>query len=644
MNMNEESNLLAGDYNLFLKNTIETFYRKAFSPDDTDKTIYRVFLKRRCFVLACQYIRMHEVNPDVLETVCSDTGMRVVAQHMAKEFFVFRRRYPHKNIDEFPYRIRVYDNVLIYGRSLNRLLHECTKIFADTYINLQKSTSDFLTADLYRIFPEWVTIQTAFQNEDSFLLPQRYRKCLTESLNVCSPSVWRKFVFELAEIIFQSDIPNAAFIPALQFSSGCSADNIAAAFEQCRSEGLLSEFTMDRNDYRGRRLDTYTAVLSDENNIHFVFTIRCTEKYMIPFVFLPELSEKEADDIMTAFSLKYPGIFQRERQSYHHECLRSVYAELLNMLLAVAVLRFFLKKLDSHIHTGTLFLHTTADMMDYNYAHDPDVRRILADMLDPENPPPFSFEELKTLLYTAVEPKKCIFRGIEDITAMENTTVSDTLRQKTEKRTERIVFDCGIDSEINAYRMLKSPHVFYPARNLTTGRYLYRLYTYRDSWSRRAIPVSRAFSYLLQMMDAGCLSMTVETHHNQYVQCLRAGEQSLNMFTYRYAEYLPILNAIQLKCLQQGNYTVEGIFYELRFFFYACRKYGQTHGIDISRIENINRKYKPYLIYILYQMYRSGQNCSDSMYLTEKKLKALQVSVPPQEYIKTWELLYFIIS
>ena len=632
-------------------NTIEKFYKEALAPADTDKKIYRVFLKRRCFVLGCKYIMKNNIDPAIRETVYSDVGMRVAAQKIAGDFWQFRKDFPEKSPDQFPCRIMVFDDILIYGRSLNRLLSDCEEIFAKTYMKLQQSNSNSLRAELYNIFLTFVTIRTIWRNKNSYLLTPRYQKCFVRENNAYEPKDWRKFCYDIAEKNCREDIPNAAFIPSLQFVNECSAKDIEGGFSACQISNRMPDFIKDINEYHGRRLYTYTAVCSAEDAVQFVLSIRCTKEYMIPFVFLPALTEEQNGRLIKAFSSKcpdYSDILQKKQKEWCHEYLRPVYAELVNMLLSVTLLRAFLQALDDHINTKLLLKQNTSSVMAYNYAHDPDVTTLLTNLFDPKKPAPFSMEELTFLLVDIVGQKTFLFKGISDISTDTGRQIPWELKQRIERRIEKVVFSYGIYTEKRAYRSLQGHYSLHnasvryfpmPEKN-NIGYFLHEIYNYKDSWSRQALPLNQAFAYLFQMMDAGCVALTADYMEKSYVQSLKAGEQSINMLIYRYAEYLPLLNEVQLRCIEQGKHNTEGLYKEFHDFFKACREYGKENNIDISNIEKIEKKWRYYLMYIVWELYNAGQPCSDYMYLVEKKLRKLTVKVSSQQYIKSWKQLY----
>lgn len=640
---------------IFLKNSISDEYcEKQFGYNIPEENIHRVFIGRRSFVSICKYIDENEVNREILKTIYSDVGIRVAVKELAKKFFDFTKNSNEKNIAQFPYRIVIFDDILIYGRTLGGLLSACEEIFADTYFLLEKYSSNYSREELYNIFLSFVKIDTVLKNKSSSLLKTRYQKCIIPRDNYCEPKEWRKISYEIAESTFYADIPNAAFIPALKFMESFSKADFAKAFAECQSKGLLSDFKMIKNNYRGRKLDSYIAVFSENDTLKFVFTVRCTEKYIIPFVFLPALNDSQYDRIMETLFRKYP-LFKNElkyrRREWSSPQLNIIYTELINMIVTTVFLRAFLAEFGSNVNLKSILANTTANIMEYNYAHDREIKSLLESLLNYEKVPLCSLSEMKKLLSDTIGLRKYIFKGISDITLNDKYDKSVKFIQRTERRFEKAVFDYGITSEKSAYNMMKnffSPnyssmsYFSLPSKNLI-GNILQKIYSYEDSWVRRTISLNNTFAYLLQMMDSGCMSLTVGKNDGEYIQCLKTGEQSLNMLIYRYAQYLPLLNEIQWRCKRQGRNTPEGLYYEFNYFFDSCHAYGEKNHANTKDIESIRDEFRLYLIYIVCQLYNSGQSCEDYMYLVDKKLADLNVSISPKEYIQSWKNLYFDI-
>ena len=184
---------------IFLKNSISDEYcQKQFGCKIPAENIYRVFIGRRSFVNICKYIEKNTVDEEILKTIYSDVGIRVTVKKLAKKFFDFTNNSNQKNTARFPYRIIIFDDILIYGRALGGLLSACEEIFADIYYSLDKHGNDYSREELYNIFLGFVKIDTAFKNKSSNLLKTRYQKCIVPKDNYYEPKKWRKFSYEIA--------------------------------------------------------------------------------------------------------------------------------------------------------------------------------------------------------------------------------------------------------------------------------------------------------------------------------------------------------------------------------------------------------------------------------------------------------------
>ncbi len=642
----------------FLANSLDDGYcRKQFGNSVPAENICRVFVGRRNFLNVCQYIdKMPNIGENILQTIYSEIGIRVAVKRIAEEFFYFFKNSRHKNTKLFSYGIIIFSDVFVYGRTLEGLLDDCEEIFADTYYlkcsDYRKQYDEYLDRkQLYDIFLSLVRIDVECRNENSGLLKMRYQERIIPKGRVSLPDSWRKSAYEIAESAFCGDVPNEIFVPSLKFRNNFSRFDLADAFAESQAAGLLSDFRRVKNRYRGRCLDNYIAVFSERDTVKFVFTVRCTRKYIMPFVFLPALSRQQHDRIMEAFFERASScrpVLECRRNEWDSPQLSMVYAQLFNMVVTTVFMRAFFAEFGTAVNLNDILPEKPGNMTAFNYAHDREIAGLLNVLLDPEQKPWFSLSELRTLLSDVIGTETYIFKGISDITRNENAKIPFDLRQKIECVFEKSVFDYGIASEKSAYTMLKScvPPSYASVRyfsfplNNPVGNMLRKIYAYKGSWMRRNISLHSAFSYMFQIMDWGGMSLIVGNYRGEYVQCFKTEELSVDLLLYRYALYLPLLNEIQWRCRRQGRNTPAGLYYEFNYFFDACRVYGEKNLDDMTYLENIRRQFGHRLIYIVYQLLTSGQNCDDYMYLVGKKLAYLNVRSSPGDYIRDWKNLY----
>lgn len=646
---------------------LSSFYRDAFEPLRSERLgecrVYRVFIGRRSFVQACSYVKEHadEIESSVLNTVYSDGGLRILAYKMAEELYNV-----HVSGDENMLywwncqRIILYDDILIYGRALGGLLSAVEEIFADRYLELSGSKENH--EQLYDWFLPLISIKTAYKNSRPNLLKIRYRSRLVlQAMRVCEPAEWRRISYEIASRVYRSDVPNAVFIPAIRFDADSEAvSEIREDFLRNQTGGALQNYRYTSNRYNRRKLDTYISCVSSEGKLRAILTLRCTKDYIIPFVFLPSLSESSFSEIeheimnrLRKSSAVALNALKAKAQEWRNiDKLNVMYIELINMILGVSLLRSFL----DHIKSNSLLMwdmsneddinrYTTYQMMMCNYAHDKEVSILLKHLFDFTVPPCFTLEELSGLFVDTLQPNEYIIDDSMIRTSKNLEKVTDVSR--VVNKLEKVVFSYGIESEKNAFNLMTgslSPsydsiqYFSFPLNN-TLSNTLHDIYKNRISWIHDKASVYDIVSYLLQMMDSGCFSLTVGESRDSYLQCLKTGEQSLNTITYRYAMFLPLMNEIVLRCYRQNDFSAKGIYDEFNTFLNKAPYSDRLDEMD-KQIVGLYKAIKNQLFDLVNKIVSAGQSCSDYFFLTDIRMKERPMSMKPDEYYNYCSYLY----
>lgn len=653
------------------RNRLEKFYRTAFLPlrkeVDEGYQCYRVFVGRRCLVTAHRYVlqNRNRISQKVLGTLYSDGSLRVVAEKMGKAYHQYLLQHPDGEIDDFKHIIILFDDILIHGRALGGLLSEAEDIFADTFLSVSKNSCR-RREELYDVFLKRIVIRTAFRNSNPSLLRLRYKSRIIPEDNLYEPSEWRWFGYEIAESVYQAEVPNAAFVPAVLLDGRYMRGRIKKTFLKNAERKGVRQFSCLEKGYLGRDIDAYICLLKDKAGLSAVMTLRCTENYLIPFVFLPrmdlfqylELCDR-IDTLLVRISPRLQRAVLRKSEEWNENRLNrsALLSELLNALLSSLLLRAFLAEIGlPGGNTGEDFVrqHTTVPLVLWNFAYDDDIRELLYTVMDPEVPPVCSLSELQSLLSDFCRRNNSrIFTEISDIT---ERGADGAAMEKALRKIEKVVFDYAISSESRANSLLmgslspseRSVRYFsFPSDN-TVGDFLHKVYAYRDSWIRRSLPLTDVFFYLLQMMDAGFVSLRVGEDREKpgvpgYIQCIKPGEQSLNTLPYTYAYSLPLLAEIERRCKRQNAVTIYGLNDELTRFFAFYKNYEKRTGADLSFFDQFIPQ-KNRLLYLLHKIISSGQSCNDYMFLVEKKLRDNGINQNASELIATIRKIFYRVS
>ena len=634
--------------NIEASKRLNSFYRTVFSSLRKEVyegyTCYRVFVGRRCLVLAQRYLLQNKdtIPPDILKTLHSDGGLRLVAVKLAEEFCRFRNNFPTADIEEFKHIVILFDDILIHGRTIGALLSDAEDIFADTYLKLSPN-SDLLRKDLYDIFLKCLVIRTAFRNSNPSLLRFRYKSRILDEDNKYDPPDWRQFCYEISDSIYRSEVPNAIFVPAVFLNGIISRERVRKLFLQKARKDGMQHFELIKKSYMGRDIDAYICPLTEKSGLSAVLTLRCTDNYLIPFVFLPELDSKQYQGLFRLIDRFLeniaPGLGQiiykkQEEWNMQNKRLTVLTTELLNALLSAILIRAFLQDIGYPLQGDDedfVKKQTTVDMTLWNYAHDNDVKKLLYTVFAPSVTQICPLNELIVLLKDfCTQNNRLLFSEIGDITKQKPGLAAE---EKARRKIERVVFDYAISSESKANSLIMgslSPseqslqYLFFPSDN-TVGDFLRKLYAYRDSWVRRSLPLTEAFYYLLQMMDADYVSLRVGTdlmkpETTTHIQCVKPGEQALNALPYRYADGLPLLAEIERRCKRQHATAINDLNDDLMRFFSGYQNYEHIKGVDLSFFDHFIPE-KNRLIYMLYKTISSDQSCRDYMFLLGKRLE-----------------------
>ena len=644
------------------------FYRNALSLTEEEKhgkKVYRVFIGRRSFVTACLYIKHHEeqIDHQIINSVYSDGGLRVLAKNLADELYQAKQNNDISLIIKWMEQsIFLYDDVLIYGRALGSLLAAAEEIFADRYLELSGFEGN--PKRLRDIFLRFIKIKTAVKNSQPNLLRVRYWQCLMdEEIKETQPNKWRCFSYDIAERIYHSDIPNAAFIPAICFSGDNYISNyIKDRFIYCGDNGMLKDFQHTTNKYNDRSLDTFIRLLSSGNSIKAFLTVRCTQQYIIPFVFLPVLGRNSFTRLETNIIKRLNTINPELAIIAQKKCeqwkgipkLNMMYIELLTMILSISLLRSFLDEIGVSVDSFTkdskefLVKHTTYNVMMCNYAHDDDVKRLLSVLFDFQSQDFFSVSELVEIIEDSLAYDEVI---TNDLFAISNNIMIKNKEAKVLNKIERVIFSCGIESEKAVYDLLNgslSPsndsiqYFSFPSNN-TMNNTLHNIYSHPNSWVSKSASCYTIITILLQMMDAGCFSITVGEEDDQYIQCLKAGEYSLCTITSRFAPFFPILREIENRCLRQKLDPKKYFYGEFIDFLNRYPKCEDLDELDKKILDSYSTFKKQIYYDMVKKLLNSGQHCDDYMFLIEKFFEKYPKKVSVDKYEQYCKYLYHTV-
>ena len=607
------------------------FFYNAFRETEADNgnKCYRVFVARRCFILGCHFLRLFKgiSNIDIdfertEPTICSDGGLRIVAAQMAQDFFDNLTNQILYDTSLGSYHIYLYDDILIHGRSIGGLLSAAEDIFIQSFLrlcsrnNLDVSISE---DDLRGVFLKSVTIKTAFANYHPSLLNERHKVLFNDDAKYLRTVEWRERSYRYSKAIFDLDIPNAAFIPALGLSSIGSMEYIRESFFS--HENQTEGFSYKQSVYQGRVMDSYFAPLFSKGKTKCVLSLRCTKDYIIPFVFLPAVSKN-------TLAAMFGYVFYRIGKAVSDRTMEARFvnllldwvkidelgtmlSELMDLVLSVSLLRAFLDSVNIPLKESEKD-NISLDIMSFNYAHNPEIEELISLMLSPKTDSVFSLLEIKKLLH--------FFFIKEEGAILGGRYFYDNRVDKIDTQLEDLIYEHGINSEKAAYKL--SVGSLSPSSDaieyfiLPYENALDNFFVSDNKDGEEEIDFVSALTSFLQFMDMGCVAITTGVSDNRFIHCVRTGEQSLTIEPFRQARFLPILIEIENRCHRQGRLEKKAFFDEFEDFFRQLHYYDFTYRKEYD-LYNELKENKEKLIKFANGIYESGQHLRDYDFIVD---------------------------
>ncbi len=674
---NQRRFMSAKDVDIYLQNVLADcydhlryFYLTAFRKSVGIENAYIVFVARRCAVLGDLFLRTFECEFSkdeyryLQENIYTDAGFRALVINIAKKCY--------KDIN-YSCTVNLYDDILIHGRAIGGLLSSAEDIFVRQYQKLceveldegRKSSSTVAEHQLVAKFLNMVHIRTAAQSECTLLLNPRYVSRIQNDFeNECDITVaneWRRRSYRCADAIFNSDVPNACFVPHIKMNNqGRSV--LRQTFLDKKNQ---SRFQFITTKYKKRTLDTYTWLLPATNKAKAIFTVRCTDDYLIPFAFLPACSSDKMKLIENAILDKlqrsiFVGEYFRDssvlsnllRVWSDYEAISVLYTEVIDLVFSLTVLKLFLNDLNNEEYLSGFnfeFIRNNTNIRTImaNYAHEKLIEDLIVVLLDPNLPPIFTYEEIEDLICRATNEEQYIVDDISIITKELNSTDEAVINVL-----EEVAFQYGSKSEIEAFSLSNSSFVpcrrsilmlRFPVKN-SIEAFLNSVYRIKDSWCCHQVPLKHVISYILQFMDAGVLAVSTGRDKGRYILSVRPGEQSLVTIPMRYALFMPLMKEIEDRCMRQGRTPRSSFFAEFDYFMSMLSEYEQYKSVNTdTSIFNELKKCESNLKRLADYLYSSGQSFGDYIYTLNEYYRESgceNYDVISQERIKWCESLY----
>lgn len=507
---------------------------------------YVVFVVRRSYLLALMMEKITGVQMGKEARFLTDAAFMLQCREIAEQYRRNRR---------FP-SVLLCDDILIHGRNINHFIEVVEKCLIDYLPEVNKE-------EIQQALVKSLKIRVYVRADAPLLLLGRYELNL-EYVRREEPVFWRKLSNDISSLIVYSGMANASYV---------YSDWITK--EQFQKLDLSSwKFT----SYQGVKQYARVQFLTEHNHVKAVYTLRLISNRfggyrLIPFVFLPNLDEKESHKLLGYIHNKMAqkGFLTEETEQFcewEGQRGKRSFNELVTLILSSAVLREYEEKCNVRVderERGEEFKKLVRNyrQSDWNKTED-FLKRIVSTKI-------FSVKEFNQILLNTISKERKVFSVFEG----DGKEVSTDGQMEIVDALEKYFYGQGRREEIEAYELSGKPYFESSRRSRRIARgCCFLLNEVADNYSVEQ--AKYMIAYFLQMMDAGVLSLSSYAPSQirvvGFAQFAKAGEQSLLLDILKHFEYIPVLAKIQSYCE-----------YERLYIWQVLREYSFSPVCDLSR-------------------------------------------------------------
>ena len=303
---------------------------------ETSEETYTLFITRRCSCLAYIFKRIIENRKGVKidnnkNHLLTNSSFINAAKALSNQIMI--GKYP---------KIRMIDDSISYGRAITNILDLFSRELKEAL--LDRVAEPDLVTEAY--ISKYVTVHV-FMKKDQYNLFSPLHNKITDAKLTEPQHIWNDFSTRASELISNSDVANAAFV-------------FSAAIDQI-PKVKNNRWKKVQSKYHKHQQTAFFYAFPNEKRYKAVCSIRCfpcsvNSKYrIIPFLFLPDLSDEQIDQIervifrkINVFSTKDEDgkllePFEHKLKMYQKRCWLRLRAEFVTMYLSHALLLSFVE-------------------------------------------------------------------------------------------------------------------------------------------------------------------------------------------------------------------------------------------------------------------------------------------------------------
>lgn len=523
---------------------------------------YKVFLRRRCLNLMYLYLELHwdgmneEQWLDIISTFYSDSALLADAKEIAQQYCILRL---------MP-SILIVDDILIHGRTLNRLIDKLTDLI---YQYVREKNGDADRETVARDLLGALNIRVMVQNGNPLLLRSPYVKrlyCAEDKSDIWSPHRWHELSARLSRLMGEGYFQNTSYVLSVydveEGKNGDKGETLSAMGVEHLAERC--GFTIDRWARRNRRDVAVRTLTNDAGDCMAFYTLRITQnsvdgKYsIVPFFFCSNMGNVDALLRNVLICLDKKGLDQTEKIFDHWRKSSRTIVEILYLIFS---------------HNILLLLQQESEQ-DWNLAERLDVDKIkisFRSRMHPETTqfleqlagvkePFFSWEEMNRMLLEATKhavplvPHQWIAPDSEAKPGFSAQTYIDlVLSQRAEMRELDAFYQFTGQEEVRDVEHFPEVERLYATIRQLRG----------DGYLGTNGEIIQLIAETHRLMDLAYMSVHAEKRERggeEYFVCTyHEGEQSQFIQIRRFADYLPILVSMERDCSSRPSLIKERV-------------------------------------------------------------------------------------
>ena len=261
---------------------------------------------------------------------------------------------------------------------------------------------------------------------------------------------------------------------------------------------------------------------------------------MLPFVFLPNLTERSYDYLKSEVLRKW-GINNEICALFSdgHNTSRLEY-EAMMLHLSESLLMCWMKAADISLDQDD-FVPTKIAL---NYGINRSSPLISSDLFYRLTDP--------TYLFTWDELKQLLFRVTSESAPLVTASTAPVSEKQIRKQLEDKIYQIKVQELYEACRssqVLSSEYEPILERTFKESNWNIGLESFISDLfeGKRGVSIGHLFRCLLSFMDQGIVTLKVRESETRFSQVLRMGEQSLFIWPQRYAPYYPVLSYLEMR-------------------------------------------------------------------------------------------------